>query len=349
MVTFAGKGLIHNMKAFKFKKPGSGSLVQLDIRTLQEEEVLLKVGRCGVCGTDIHIWNGTEPAAQNVILGHEYAGTIIKMGSNVKNYSINERVAVDPNISCGVCEFCRKGKINLCSNLKALGVDIDGGFAEYSIVPSSQLYKIPDNISWEEAAMIEPLACAIHGIDEAAIIPGMEVMIIGGGAIGLMMVQLAHLRGASRIMLSEKSQWRRNLAQSFGADIIFDPVKTPIKEQIKKYGSPDCTIECVGDPKCQEEAVAITKRGGTALLFGCGPMGKNFKVGSFDIYFNELTIKGAALNPFTHGRAIKLISQKRIDVKPLVSGEIGLGELEDLLRNGYNKEKVLKIVVNPEN
>jgi len=334
------------MRAFVFEEPGAGNVKQVDIKTLHKEDVLLKVERCGVCGTDIHIWAGTEPAARNVILGHEYAGVIVEIGSKVEGYSVGERVAIDPNITCGVCEFCRDGKVNLCSNLRALGVDIDGGFAEYSIVPFSQIYKIPAQISWNEAAMVEPLACALHGVDRAEIMAGMDVAIIGGGPIGLMMIQLVRLKGANKILLSEKSQWRRSIAESLGADIIIDPAKASLREQIKRYGNPDVVIECVGMPQCQEEAVTIAKRGGTVLLFGCGPIGKSFSVGSFDVYFNELTIKGSALNPFTHARAIKLISQKRIDVKSLVSDEIGLEEISHLLRSGY-QEKDLKIVVNP--
>ncbi|MHC1783980.1 MAG: alcohol dehydrogenase catalytic domain-containing protein [Anaerolineaceae bacterium] len=211
------------MKAFIYQEPGKGVVCEKTILDPGLAEAQLKVAMCGVCGTDMRIWRGLEPAAHQISLGHEFAGEITKLGDKVTNYSVGDRVVVDPNIYCHACEFCMNGEVNLCENLKALGVDIDGGFAQYCNVPVTQIQKIPDGLSFEEAAFVEPLACALNGIDRAEIKPGQSVMIIGAGPIGLIMVLLAKLRGASQVMLSEKVEWRRSQGKKFGADIVYNP------------------------------------------------------------------------------------------------------------------------------
>ncbi|NLG84256.1 MAG: alcohol dehydrogenase catalytic domain-containing protein [Firmicutes bacterium] len=223
---------MNTIKAFIFDRPGCGQVETVELREPAPDEVLLKVEACGVCGTDVHIWAGTEPAAGHVILGHEFAGEIVEIGDQVTGYDIGDRVAVDPNIACGTCPACREGRVNLCSSLKALGVDIDGGFAEYCLVPARQLYRLDEKTTWEEAVMVEPLACALHGIDRAQLRAGQSVLVIGGGPIGLLMLQLARLQGAGRLALSEKSSWRRSLGLKYGADVLYDPANGRLADQI---------------------------------------------------------------------------------------------------------------------
>lgn len=334
------------MKAFIFSEPGKGYITEKSVRDPGPNEVLIKVARCGVCGTDLRIWRGLEPSARGITLGHEYAGEVIRCGEQVKNYKIGDRVVVDPNIYCHSCEYCMNGEVNLCENLKALGVDIDGGFAEYCVVPVTQLQKIPDSMTYEEAALVEPVACALNGIDRAEIKPGQSVMIIGAGPIGLLMVQLARLRGAGKVMLSEKEERRRLMGQRLGADEVYDPTVTPLADQIPLKDRPKVVIECVGHPVTQAESIRLVKRGGTVILFGDGHENETFPVGSFEFYYKNLTVRGAALNPLTQNRAMVLLANKRFDVSAMISRVISLDALPDLLEKGYGPDDI-KVLVDP--
>ena len=334
------------MKAFIFEQPGSGSIREVEWKSPGFKEVLIKVKRCGICGTDLRIWAGTEPSARNVVLGHEYSGEVVELGSGISRVKVGDRVTVDPNIACQTCEFCLTGKVNLCSNLKALGVDIDGGFAQYCVVPETQLYPIPDYMTWDEAALVEPVACAIHGINSAEIIPGDTVLIMGGGPIGLIMLQLAKLRGASRILLSEITPSRRDFARQLGADSVIDPSNSPLADVIPPENAPDVVIECIGNPSTQAEAIRIVKRGGRVVLFGDGQLDATFPVSSYIFYYKNLTVRGAALNPYTHLPALKLLAEKKIASSPLISRIIPLEQLKDVLENGYLASDI-KILVAP--
>jgi len=333
------------MKAFVFENPGKGEVKNVNLREIEDDEVLIKVDGCGICGTDFHIWRGTEPASSNIILGHEYGGRIVKIGKKVKGFNLDDKVSVDPNISCNYCEYCRDGKPNLCSNLKALGVDIDGGFAEYSIVPFKQLFKLSKAVSLEEMSLIEPLSCCIHGIERLKIEATDKVLIIGGGTIGLIMTQLAKMSGSSQVILSEINDYKRELGEKLGADLTINPKKQNLLKVLEEKGLPNKVIECVGTPQTQEQALKITKRGGKILMFGCGPVGESFKVGSFEIYYNELTIIGTALNPFTHQKAVNMVCNRKINLKPLVTKRAKLEDLPDILKKGGDVQDIKIIVV----
>src|ERR1041385_1913030 len=214
------------MKVALFEKPQVLSVTVKDLRPLRSDEVLVKVDACGVCGTDVHIVEGSSRSTPPVVIGHEYAGIVEDSSNTVEGWKPGKRVAVDPTISCGACFFCRRGLVPLCSNLLALGVDIDGGMAEYCIVPVKQLYEIPDNLSMEASAFIEPVSCAIHGIDRANIRTGDSVVILGGGTIGLLMLQLAKEAGASRTFVVEPLPHKQAIARALGADYVIDPKDT---------------------------------------------------------------------------------------------------------------------------
>ena len=334
------------MKTFTFIEPGKGMVSEKSEGSTGLDEVLVKVAMCGVCGTDMRIWRALEPAAHNISLGHEFAGEVVKLGQGVKGYQIGDRVVVDPNIYCHACEFCLNGQVNLCENLRALGVDINGGFAQYCVVPVTQLQKIPESLSYQEAAFVEPIACALNGIDRAEIKPGQSVLIIGAGPIGLLMLQLVKISGAGKIMVSERVESRRNKALELGADVVYNPEDAPLAEQIALKERPHVVIECVGAPFTQAESIQIVKRGGTVILFGDGHENEKFEVGSFDFYSKNLVVKGAALNPYTQTRALDLLVGKRINVNKLISRIVALDELPALLNKGYGPDDI-KILVDP--
>ena len=329
------------MKGFLFHKPGSGEVTDFPERHPGANEVLVKVHFCGICGTDMNIWRGTDKSAWEIIPGHEYSGEIVETGEGVTGFAAGDRVCIDPNIPCGVCEPCRKGRINLCEHLTALGVDIDGGFAEYCIVPESQLFVLPDSMSYEEGALIEPLACALNGINRIKIKAGDDVCILGGGPMGLLMIQLAKLTGAGRVILCELREGRRKLGKELGADMVTDDFA---KAEELLGGKPDAVIECIGNPVTQKAALMMVKPGGQVQLFGDGDMTKEFSIPSMLFYEKELTVTGAALNPFTHSQAMKTAASGRVKLLPLVSGKISVDELPDTLERGYVENDIIILV-----
>jgi len=236
------------MKVALFEKAHHLKVTEKPIRRLQPDEYLVKVMACGICGTDVHIMEGTSRSTPPVVLGHEYAGVVEDGG--VKDL-IGKHVAVDPNISCGMCYYCRRGLVHLCLKLRAYGVDIDGGMAEYCIVHEKQLYVIPEEMQHEVSAFIEPVSCAVHGIDLAEIKAGDTVIIIGGGTVGLIMIQLAKNAGAARTIVIEPLEHKRRIAQQLGADIILNPSEVNLQSAVGDLTSvgADVVIECVGNQK----------------------------------------------------------------------------------------------------
>ncbi|WAA12674.1 zinc-dependent alcohol dehydrogenase family protein [Fervidibacillus halotolerans] len=332
------------MKAAIFHGLEDIRVEEKEIRPLKENELLIRVKACGICGTDIHIYHGEQgsaPVTPPVILGHEYAGEVVEIGPGVKDFSVGDYITVDPNMFCGTCEYCRSDKPYLCNHLTALGVNLDGGFAEYSIVPTTQAYKFPKHVSFEEAALTEPLACSLHGSDLAEIKPGDKVAIIGAGAIGLMMTQLAKISGASYILVSEFSKERRELALELGADAAVHPVEEKIDENAF-----DVVIECAGKIVAMESAIKIAKKGATIVLFSVPSPNAELKVKPFEIFQKELTIKGSFINPFTQKRALDLIASGKVQVKPLISHEFSIDNIHKGLEMQRNPEAI-KVVVKP--
>ena len=190
---------------------------EMDFGELAPDQVLVRNMSAGICGTDVHIYHGEKGSAAvtpPVVLGHEYSGVVEAVGSAVTTVKVGDHVTLDPNIYCGKCMPCKMGKKQNCEHLFALGVNVNGGFAQYSVAPETQCFLLSDTLDFDVGAMTEPLACALHGIDRASIQPGQTVLVIGGGPIGLLMVQLARLAGASTVMLSEPIEMRRDIGNA---------------------------------------------------------------------------------------------------------------------------------------
>ncbi|MHB1293470.1 MAG: zinc-dependent alcohol dehydrogenase family protein [Anaerolineae bacterium] len=334
------------MKAAVFYGPG-------DLRVQQEADphagpgqVLVRVHACGICGTDRHIYHGEFDTKPPVIIGHEYTGQVLAVGEDVHDIVVGSYVALDPNMPCGVCRPCQRGKIHMCENLRAIGVDMDGGFAELSVVPRSQCYPLPASVSPLEGAMVEPLACCLRGIDQANVQAGDTVAVIGGGAIGLMLAQLARLRGAAHLVLSDPVPTRRQMALALGVDAVVDPGSAnPLAPGGVLEGGADVVIEAVGSVPTTRQAVAWAARGGTVLWFGVTPPGLKVEIEPNEIFVKELTIRGARINPFTHSRAISLLASGQVKVAPLITRQIRLDELPAVLDTAPGED--IKTVVVP--
>lgn len=299
-------------------------------------DVLIQVKACGVCGTDVHIYEGDKGAAEvtpPTILGHEFSGVIQEVGSQVKNYKAGDRVCIDPNCYCGACDPCRNGVAHYCENMIGYGTTVDGGFAEYCAVDERQVYLLGGNTTFEQGAMAEPVACCLHGIDMCEIQPGHQVVVIGGGMIGLLMLQLAKLAGAAKVALLEPVENKREVGRKLGADVCIDPLKEDIKGRLAEYGMSwvNVVIECVGRPSTIEQAIDIAGNKAVVMMFGLTKPDEEIAVKPFQIFQKELVLKASYINPYTQRRALDLINSGRLDVSSMVYAVCGLEELEDVL------------------
>lgn len=338
------------MKGTFFLGHGEFETREMAEHDLVSDEVLVKVAACGVCGTDVHIYHGEKGSAEvnpPVVLGHEISGIVEKTGCGVTRVKAGDHVALDPNMYCGSCHFCRIGKKQLCENLHAIGVNCNGGFADFVYAPESQCFVLNDDIPLDEGAMAEPLACCIHGFDRLGMRQGDTVCVIGGGAIGLIMVQLARLSGASVIILSEPVKERREVGKKVGADYTVDPINEVLADRIHEIlgvRGVDCVIECVGNTVATSQAFSAAKRGATLLLFSVPKTGSHYELLMDDVYRKELTIVGSMINPDTHQRAVDMINNHRIDLRSLITHHYPHERLEEAILMQMSAES-LKVIV----
>lgn len=318
---------------------------------IKDDEIMIQVKAAGICGTDVHIYYGmpgaTKPTVP-VVLGHEFSGIVTECGSAIVNFKPGDHVTVDPNIYCGNCDPCHTGKKQYCVHMSAIGVNQDGGFEEYCAVPEKQAILLESSVDFEEGAMGEPVACCLHGIDNIQIHPGDTVCVIGGGAIGQIMCQLARLAGASKVVLSEPVALRRDLAISLGADATIDPTSGDVGELIKEaVGADGCdvVIECVGKPFAVTQAVTMTARGGKVLIFSVPDPDAVLELSLHDVFQKELTIKGSFVNPDTQLRAAKLISSGRLNLKPLITHRYPVDKLDEAIKMQISSESVKVVIV----
>ena len=260
---------------------------------------------------------------------------------------VGDRVSVDPNHNCGFCYYCRLGYPNLCENLKAIKVKSNGGFAEYISVPEKIVYKIPDDVSFEEATLIEPLSCSIYIIEEANIKFGDVVLIIGGGAMGLLLLQLARQKGAKTIILSEPVKLKRELGLKLGADIVIDPINeklVPAVKRVSKHGA-NVVIEGIGFPTTIEESLKIVSDKGMLILAGLCSEDKTVNISPYQLTKREITIKGTFLNSFSFLKAVDTITE--IITAPLITSSYNLDNIKEAMEEA-GKGNEIKIIIKPD-
>ena len=284
------------------------------------EDVLLDVEACGICGTDLQILGGGHPATVGVILGHEFAGTVADAGDAVTGLEAGQRVVVAPNVSCGQCEWCRRGLRNQCERFTTHGVFVDGGLAPHVRVPASACHPVSASLPGHVAALVEPLSTVVHGVRQARPFPGETALVVGAGPIGLMFVALLRLAGL-RVGVVEPSEERRELAERLGA------------EEVDGAGA-DVVVDAVGSQL--ETALDRVAKGGRILLFGVNARARA-EIAQERITRDELTILGSFVGQDVFPDAIRLLEGGRLDLEPLVTHRIELEELPgalDELREG---------------
>jgi 2-desacetyl-2-hydroxyethyl bacteriochlorophyllide A dehydrogenase len=312
------------MRALQLTDVGHLEVVELPVPAAGPGEVLVDVLACGLCGTDRHIVRGEYPSRMPLVLGHEFGGRVRWSGS-ASPWSPGDLVSVDPNISCGDCADCRAGRVALCPERYALGVDIDGGLSEVVVVPETQLYAIAD-VDPAHLAFVEPLACCLRGLDLAELNGGESVAVVGGGVMGQLTVQLAARAGASRITLVTRQAAKRALAEQLGATDSCTP------EQAGRLSRTfDVVFECAGATQTVTQAMYLARRGGSVILLGIPPEGQTIPVSPFTMVVDELRVQGSFLNPLTQARAADLVGSGALDLDPLISRVLSLDEVEGAL------------------
>lgn len=323
------------MKAAVFYGKEDLIVEERELSQLKQDEVLVRVHACGICGTDVHIFSGDEGAAKTpagTVLGHEFAGEIVEVGDAVTGVSVGDRVCIDPNKLCNECYYCKSGVGHFCESMIGIGTTVDGGFAEYCVVPATQVYCFPKELSYEAAAMTEPVSCCLHGIDLCDIRPGSTVAVIGCGMIGLLMLQLARLCGASTLIAIEPIAQKRELAFGLGADYALNPMEDDFMEQLSQVTDRiETVIECVGRTNTVKMAIEIAGNASTVMLFGLTAPEDEVAVKPFALFKKEITLKTSYINPYTFSRALDLISSGKIDVSSMIYAKCPLEELPEIL------------------
>ena len=340
------------MKAGVFFNKNDLRVTEIEKPTPKADEVLIKVMACGICGTDVHIFCGDEgcfPTPPGTVLGHEFSGIAEAVGENVKNIKPGDRVCVDPNKLCNECYYCKSGIGHFCEEMTGIGTGVNGGFAQYCVVPQSQVYKIADTTSYEAAAMTEPVACCVHGIDMCNISCGDTVAVIGGGMIGMIMLQLAKLSGAGKLIMIEPVTEKHETAKKLGADICIDPINNDIKSILAQNNIDriSCVIECVGKPQTMETAISIAGKSSTVMMFGLTAPEETITVKPFEIFKKEIVLKASFINPYTQKRALELIDNGKIDVTSVVYACESLEKLPEILSDATLRSKG-KFIINPQ-
>ena len=339
------------MRAVIIDAPGIIRVDNVPDPTPRPDEVLVRVGACGICGTDLHIIDGDSPLARYPIIpGHEFAGEVVAVGSDVaqrygkENITVGSRVAVEPNLYCGYCDSCRTGHENLCLNYAALGVTTNGAVAQYVTVPVAKAYALPDNMSFREGALIEPVSCAVHGMHILNPRSGDTFLIVGAGTMGVLLLQLAVRGGASRVAMVDVNAQRLALAEQLGPTRTYSDIKQALKDEPLGF---NCVIDATGVAPVIENAFMAVKRGGKLLIFGVASNEARISLSPFRIYNDEITIIGSMAVLFSFQAALDLISTGVINTEAMLTKALPLQDfLEALDMVRYGKGVKTQILPN---
>jgi len=295
--------------------------------TIGPKDVLVRSRACGICGTDVHIWDGEFFPTYPLIPGHELAGEVALVGSEVTDLAPGDRVMVDPTVTCEECHFCMTQRQNHCLKWNAVGVTRDGGFAELVRVPAKNCYRF-EKVSFSEAAFTEPLACVVFGQDRARMQIGSTVLVVGAGPIGQLHLQASRANGAAEVTVIDTVPEKLDLAHRSGAayTVVADNALDEKLRKIARYGF-DVVIDATGNPKAVAAAIPHIANGGRFLIFGvCSPEA-TIEIRPFEIYRRDIEIIGSFAIRRTYDRAFKLMESGVIKVKPLVAEAMPVEEL----------------------
>lgn len=322
------------MKAVVVKEPHKIEIEEREIPVIKTPtEVLIKVKAGGICGSDVHIYHGTSSVATYPrVIGHEIVGEIISVGNHVTNWSVGNRVIVDPVINCGQCYQCSIGRRNVCRNLKVRSVHVDGGYQEYIVVPQESIYLIPENIPWEEAILIEPFTVAEQVCSRAEITADDLVFIMGAGPVGLSILKMAKLRGAT-CFISDIVEKRLEFAKAQGADAILNVRNVDVKEEILKLTEglgATVVIDSVCNVKSFEQALTYVCSAGRVITLGFSS--EPSAINQFSITAREIDVRGSRLHNNKFPVVIDYFETGKLDVTNWITHRYHFTEIREALR-----------------
>jgi 2-desacetyl-2-hydroxyethyl bacteriochlorophyllide A dehydrogenase len=329
------------MKTVVIPQPNEISVLERDVPEPGPGQLLIQVMASGICGTDLHIYRGEYMGKYPVIPGHEFSGVVAAAGSGITRFQVGDRVAIEPNIACDNCLNCLNNRQNFCLNWQAIGVTLPGGMEEYVLVPERAAFSIGE-LPFEIGAFMEPLSCVVHGIERARIGLADHVAIFGAGPIGSLMIQMARIQGAAQITVLEINPGRAELASELGADRVvasFDQL------QPDTY---DIVIDATGAIPVMNRTVDFVRKGGTVLLFGVPPSGRNLEVEGFKIFQKGLTVLSSFTSVRNSFQAVDLLQSGRVRVDSLISHRLPLEEMPRALELIESRDPaVKKVIVQP--
>ena len=345
------------MKALLLTAPSTLAIVDFPTPAIADDEVLVRIHACGICGSDFHGWDGSSGRRQApLIMGHEAAGEIVATGPRVEKWHAGDRVTFDSTIYCGVCHFCCQGQINLCENRRVVGVSPTeykqhGAFAEFVAVPSRILYRLPDTLPFDQAAMIEPVSIAVHAVQRITIAATDTVVVVGSGMIGLLIVQALRWAGAKRIVAVDLAENRLTLARRLGATHTFNPSTSDVAAEVARLTEglgADAAFEVVGLTPTVNLAIAVLKRSGSCVLVGnLSPKTQDFPLQA--VVTKEITVTGTCSSAGEYPLCLDLIARGVIDVKPMIETvaplEDGASWFEKL--SAKDGGKYMKVILQP--
>lgn len=317
-------------------------------------EVLVRVAACGICGSDVHGYDGSSGRRiPPIVMGHEAAGRIAALGSDVKGFAEGDRVTFDSTIYCGACGPCRRGEVNLCDYRQVLGVSCSdyrraGAFAEYIAVPSRIVYRLPDNLSFAEAAMLEAVAVAIHSVSLAQVSPDSTALVLGAGMIGLLVLQALRVAGCSRVFVADIDSSRLKLAQEVGATTVFS-ADIGLIEQVRRLtggAGVDVAVEAVGRNETASAAIESVRKGGTVVLVG--NISPEVTLPLQKVVTRQIRLQGSCASAGEYPQAMELLATGAIQVKPLITAIAPLHDGPQWFERLHARERnLIKVVLTP--
>jgi L-iditol 2-dehydrogenase len=320
-----------------------------------EDEVLVRVEACGICGSDVHGYDGSSGRRiPPIVMGHEAAGTVASVGADVKNYFQGDRVTFDSTVYCGKCDYCARGQINLCDNRQVIGVSCGdyrrhGAFAEYVVVPERILYPLPADFSFTDAAMLEAVSVALHAVKVSQAVGGETALVIGAGMIGLLTLQAARAAGCARVLIADVDASRLDLAKQVGAEEILHCSGAELVAEVLRLTNGkgvDLAFEAVGRNETVAAAIDCTRKGGTVTLVG--NIAPEVTLPLQKVVTRQLRLQGSCASSGEYPEAIQLIASGKIQVKPLITAVASLEEGPRWFERLHAHEpNLMKIILTP--
>jgi len=338
------------MKALRYTKPEEFAVVTVPLPKLRDNDILIKVKACGVCGTDLHIHEGEFIAKFPLIPGHECVGEIAALGKDVKGFELGQRVVADNSELCMECFYCRRGELLLCENFEAHGVTMNGAFAEYCAYPAAKVFRI-HNLSDVDATLLEPASCAAHGLDKISPKLGSSVLMFGAGPTGLVLAQMLRHNGGCNVVVAAPQGLKMELAKKLDAGDHYVELSRSNPEaqfeQIKKdhpYGF-DIVVEATGSPKILEDAINYVRRGGKLVVYGVYSASAKVSWPPSKIFGDEITILGSFSETYMFPAAIDYLDSGKVKVAGIVNKTYSLDQWQECLDSMKNKTAIKAAIV----